>query len=496
MKKIFIVPIDGLNSTQSMRNRIEGILKEPNNMADFISHIKFNDALHVDGVKEEVLSFIINNFPGINIFFDLKLPDTNGTDKNILGHYLKYMRPGDIVTINSNCSLRAFNDVRDVLPSGVKIALVSVLTDTPPQECQLRRGMTPEMAILNDAINLSNLGNNPFDAVICSPAEIALLKQILPSNIEYALPCIRDEWMDVGQQSVDRINGVREALDFGADFLIMGSQLAKGCPGNNISAVESRKLSIKRALGSRFIHLISGDPLQTLKNLRGYYKSPKDEEGNFKGPLVAYNGTYDSPEGKKNFVGAIYLNLAVTESHPQVISYFAKMMEEKIRVFEKENGIIIDCLAGVPTGGNKIAQEVGRLLNIPGICMEKKITALKTETKKEEFDLVFRRNAGVIKPSDNVVLFEDLCNNFSTTAKAIKVVEDAGGDVIAIACIANRSNKYLKTWQGTPIITGISVPTDQYAQEEPEVSGLISKGLLSTDPRSDWEILKAAMEKG
>jgi len=495
MRKVFIFPLDGFKTPQSAMDKIEETFTEPDNMIEFISHIKLNDGFHMEE-KKKILSFVIKNYPGINIFFDFKLPDTNGTDANILGHYLEYMRVGDIVTVTSNSSLKAFTDIRKTLPTGVKIALVSVLTDTPKEECRARRGMIPEIAILNDAVNLMDLMDSPFDAVVCSPSELDFLTENLPDNMEFLVPCIRDTWMDVGQQAKDRINGVTEALDAGATFLVLGSQLSKGNPGKQITPVKSRIMSIEKALASNAIHLIPDDPLQTLHNLKGYYKTPEDKNGNFVGPLVAYSGTYKGPQGETNYVGDIYFNLAKIEGHSKTLTYFAKLMKKQLRKFEEANNIKINCLVGVPAGGNKIAQETGRLMKLAGIRMEKKVIKPKTDTEKEKFVLVFRRDYGVVRPGDNVVICEDLCNNFSTTKKAISVVEAAGGKVVAISCVANRSKKHQNEWQGIPVVAGIAVPSDQFEQEDERVASLIAEGHLSTDPKGDWKKLKAAMAEG
>src|SRR5680860_1057021 len=422
-KKVFILAIDGVNSIEAIHDKIAYVFCEPKEMVEYISHIKFNDAFHLEGQDIRLILAIIEAYPGvINIFFDFKLADTNGTDVNVL-----------------------------------------------------------EMTL------------NPFDAVVCSPAELKFLKKNLPDSIEFIVPAIRDAWMDMGQQSPDRANGIKEALDAGANYLVMGSQLTKGNPDNGVDVVESRKRSIDRALLSKSIYLIPGNPLQTLFNLKGFYQSPRDEAGNFKGPLVAYAGTYEEVICSTNYVGDTYFNLSVIEDHPQTLNYFAKILAHKISDFEQENNVKISCLVGVPTGGVKIAQEVGRILDIPGICLEKKVTAIKTVTEKEKFELHFRRNAGVISSGDKVILFEDLCNNFSTSEKAVKAVEKLGATVNAIACVANRSKNHQEIWNGIQVITSISVPSDQYRQDDPRVVHLIEQGKLSTDPKNDWEDLRLSL---
>ena len=488
---------DGVESAQAILDSIAEAFAEPSEIVDYISYFKFNDALHLEGMKGEngVLAKIVSLYPDKYIFWDLKLPDTNGTDKNILLKYVPFMRPGDIVTVSSIASLRALRDVRKLIPAGVKIAIVSVLTDTARDECRMRRGAVPEMAILNDVMNLLEYGNDLFDSVVCGSKELKFMKQILPDCIETYIPAVRDYWMEVGQQSADRIDGVKNILDAGADNLILGGQLFKGNPERKISAAESRRLSIKEALKSDALSLIKGQPLETLINFEAHYQSRQDSEGRFLGPLVAYSGKYPSPTGEKNYVGDVYFNLAVIEDHPQRLNYFAKLMVEKIRTFEEAWGHKVDCLIGAPEGGTKIAQEVGRLLGIPGLRLEKEVTAIKTATAKEEFNLVMRRNAGALKVGWFALIFEDLCNNFGTTQKAINALNAFGVVTVGIACVANRSKDHIEEWEGLPVIAGISVPSDQYEQEDPAVADLITAGKLSTDPKGDWAKLKAAMEE-
>jgi orotate phosphoribosyltransferase len=490
MKKPLIIAFDGVKNPQFLLETIQSALADPVDMVDFVSHFKFNDTLHLRGFKS-ILPKIIKLYPGVSIFWDLKLPDTNGTDKNILSHYLVFMRPGDIVTVSSSCSVKAFRDIRAFLPIGVKIAIVSVLTDTDILECRYRRGMIPSMSILNDALNLIAFEQYLFDAVICSPAELKFLKMNLPDNIDFFVPGVRDSWMEAGQQSKDRINGIVQVLNDGASGAVLGAQLLRGNPDKQINAAQSRLMTIELTSEVISLLLVPGDPLATLVNFQGYYRCPEDEQGRFKGPLVAYAGTYPSPTGEKNFAGNTYFNFAVIEQHPRVLEYFAKLMVTRIRSFQKDYMIKVDCLVGVPSGGVKIAQAVARLLDIPGICLEREVTALKTATEKEKFNLVFRRNDGVIKRGDHILLFEDLCNNFKTTQKAVDVIAAAGGDLIGVACIANRSDE--KVWEKVPVLAGIEVPSPQYKQEDPVVADLIAEGKLSTDPKKDWAMLKASM---
>ncbi|MCX6797721.1 MAG: orotidine-5'-phosphate decarboxylase, partial [Candidatus Falkowbacteria bacterium] len=76
--------------------------------------------------------------------------------------------------------------------------------------------------------------------------------------------------------------------------------------------------------------IVSGDPLATLKNCGGYYESPKDKDGKFLGPVVAYAGTYDTSSGPKNKVGFVYYDFAFVEDKPIPRDYFAALIAAEV----------------------------------------------------------------------------------------------------------------------------------------------------------------------
>ncbi|MFZ4632115.1 MAG: orotidine 5'-phosphate decarboxylase / HUMPS family protein [Patescibacteria group bacterium] len=484
MKKL-IIAFDGLKYPLDLLDKLEETMSDPIEMVDYVSHFKFNDALHMSGAKK-MIETIVADYPETSIFWDLKLTDTNGTDKNILSHYLSFMRPGDIVTVSSICSLRAFRDIGSVLPEGVKIAIVSVLTDTDKAECQARRGMSLGMAILNDALNILDLEPNAFDAVICSHNELKLLKNNLPANIEYFVPGVRDQWMDVGQQSKDRISGIKNVIDDGASGGVLGAQLMKGNPDNNITPAKSRRLTIEQ-LKSSNTNLCTSEPLDVLKRFAAYYISPKDEAGNFVGPLVAYAGDYFFAPGQAahNYVGFEYFNFAKVESRADSRNYFAsKIIAELYAVGLEEYS---EVFLGAPMGGIMLATEIGGILNKKTIFAEKKVVVAASGSQKEVSEQVIKRHD--LNSEDRVVIVEDVCNNFSTTAKLKVEIEKHGGFLKAIVCAINRSG--VNEWNGIPVISALFIPTQQFTQEANEVVEFISRGEISWNPKQDWESLIA-----
>ena len=238
--------------------------------------------------------------------------------------------------------------------------------------------------------------------------------------------------------------------------------------------------------------IVKGDPLATLKACGGYYKSPQDKEGKFLGPLVAYAGTYPTENGPKNYVGYEYFNFSRAESEATVRQYFAALIGEKIKSYAGCGLRGCDVFLGAPMGGILLATEIGSYLKCPTIFAEKKIIALADPEKgfKEESHQVIDRHE--IKAGSNVVIVEDICNNFSTTEKLKTLIENHGGKLVAIVCAFNRSGK--PSWHGIPVISALAVEAQQFKQVEPEVVELIKRSNIVWKPKFGWSSLAAAME--
>lgn len=227
--------------------------------------------------------------------------------------------------------------------------------------------------------------------------------------------------------------------------------------------------------------VIHADPLVTLKRCGGYYECPKDKDGNRLGPLVAYRGTYkhEANGEEMRFVGDVYFNFAQAEQYFHVLEFYALRLTRQLTIWESDP---VDAIVGAPMGGIKLSGEVGRLLRCRAIYAE----------KKDGF--VFDRYE--IRRGDRVLLVEDVCNNFSTTAALCELIEMHGGKVVAIACAFNRAGK-LFYQRGADVIdvkTTLHIPTVQYRQGEQAVFTDIGLGNVVWDPKSQWARLQQIMK--
>jgi len=139
-----------------------------------------------------------------------------------------------------------------------------------------------------------------------------------------------------------------------------------------------------------------------------------------------------------------------------------------------------------------LAGAIGRHLNCRTIFAEKKVTALADPAngKKEESVQVIDRHE--IKSGDNVIVVEDVCNNFSTAIKLQELIESYGGKLVCIVCAVNRSGQ--PKWNEIPVHAAITLGAKQYCQTDPDIADLIEAKKVVWKPKFQWPLLKEAME--
>lgn len=233
--------------------------------------------------------------------------------------------------------------------------------------------------------------------------------------------------------------------------------------------------------------------LNLLAEHQGYYECPKDESGNRTGKLVGYAAQYESPEGPKHYVGERYWNFPRgAERDPLVMTRFVHDIVNQLRSSSFRMGCgEIDCAFGCPMGGIIPAYEIARVYGFAYACPDKEILQVKTAESREKSRLILGRHA--VEPSWRTALVEDVGNNFSTTDKAIKLVEDNGGRVVLIICMINRSPNgltFLKyESRKIPIIQAVLIPTPEYRQDDPYVAADVAAGNVVWKPKDNWNEL-------
>jgi adenine/guanine phosphoribosyltransferase-like PRPP-binding protein/orotidine-5'-phosphate decarboxylase len=504
--KPVILAVDGYPNGHEALITLGELISNPF-IPQMVSFIKLNDVIHDKdigsvGFVEQLVEWL--QPLGIGLMLDFKLADITDTVVNVLKHYSKTMelaRQGYpvILTVRESVTAKTFITLRKDFP-GLKVAVVTTLTDMSEDECRTRYGMTPSNKILIDCQNLDHAyitavandaivgcPNHPFDFVVCSPRELKSLQSDLWPECGFVCPGIRDQWMDTGNQK--RTTGIKEAIkmaDSNRDvFFVMGSQLVKGNPKEGISATDSIERTFRRIQESDQSKIVRGDVVTTMINFDALYHCPTDAEGHPTGLLVAYAGKYD---GEHNYVGLNYFNVAQLESNPVARFYFTGLTIERMNRANVDSDMII----GVSMGGLTFASLIATEMDLWYGFAEKVTTQaanLEKGISKDVSVMKIRRHQ--IPEKSRVLIFEDVCNNFSTTNQVVQAVKDAGGEVVEIVCIINRSDR--TEWNGIPVISVAHIPTAEYRQDDPFVAKLVEKGRIAWNPKAEWQRLRQAM---
>ena len=241
--------------------------------------------------------------------------------------------------------------------------------------------------------------------------------------------------------------------------------------------------------------MTDADPLDLMREAGAFYEAPRDAAGRRTGPLVGYAGK--DAEGRQ-YVGDIYVNFARAERRPALLQVFAR----RLLGLARARGIDIDGVAGfigAPEGGKAFAYQLALEAGKSYIYPEKKITAAASATARESSDMVFSRHEP--EPGERWFIVEDVCNNFSTTAKLVAEIEGYGAGVAGILCFLNRSETVGETYeprpgQVLPVVAVVQKPFGQFAQDDPAVARDIADLNVVWSPKKDWPRLAAAMAGG
>ncbi|NQV88339.1 MAG: hypothetical protein HQ402_02190 [Parcubacteria group bacterium] len=234
--------------------------------------------------------------------------------------------------------------------------------------------------------------------------------------------------------------------------------------------------------------------LDLLARCDGYYACPKGPKGERLGPLVGYAGRDD--QGRQ-FVGDVYVNFAMAERYGWVLEHCAKHIPLEAtnrglyRTITRGTGF-----CGAPEGGKALATAMTIIFGKQYIFPEKKITAVATDSSREVSELVFSRHEPY--KGDVWWIVEDVCNNFSTTAKLVELIESVGASVAGILCFLNRSLLVGGMFSprcglDLPVISLVRKPIEQYDQDDPEVVDDIKAGNVVWKPKNEWGRLAQAM---
>ncbi|MGC9098047.1 MAG: orotate phosphoribosyltransferase [Dictyoglomus sp.] len=142
-----------------------------------------------------------------------------------------------------------------------------------------------------------------------------------------------------------------------------------------------------------------------------------------------------------------YLQCALILQYPDLSEKIAKEIAEKI-----PKDLQIDVVVGPALGGIIVAYELARALKVRGIFAE-----------REEGKMKLRRGF-TINPGEKVLICEDVVTTGGSALEVAELVKEYGGEVVAFACIVDRSGG--KKIFDEPLYSLIQLKLDTYKPEE------------------------------
>ena len=167
------------------------------------------------GVKE-----IQSRFTDIEIFLDLKLHDIPNTVAGAC-RSVADLNP-KFLTVHASGGSKMISAASSTLPS-VEITAVTILTSLD-QEQMIAMGLNENIETLTLSL-AKNAVNSGARAIVSSPQEVSLLRKHLGEKVTLITPGVRPSGAERDDQ--ERVMTPREAIDAGADFVVIGRPITK-----------------------------------------------------------------------------------------------------------------------------------------------------------------------------------------------------------------------------------------------------------------------------
>ncbi|MFY8095535.1 MAG: orotidine-5'-phosphate decarboxylase [Niveispirillum sp.] len=187
----------------------------------------------VGGVKLGLEFFMAQGPAGIRdviaagdlpLFLDLKLHDIPNTVAGavrsvapLAPRFLTIHAGGGPAMIRAAADAAREEAERLALPR-MHILAVTVLTSLSDEDLSAVGQAVPAATQVRRLAQLAQV--NGADGIVCSPAEVALLRRDLPADFTLMVPGIRPTWAAANDQK--RVMGPRDAVAAGADHLVIG----------------------------------------------------------------------------------------------------------------------------------------------------------------------------------------------------------------------------------------------------------------------------------
>jgi len=159
------------------------------------------------------------------VFLDLKLHDIPNTVKGASQAAARY--GVDLLTIHSACGREALTLAHDAIQQGAQEAgvaptkLIAITVLTSLSSRQLAFDLKIPLELPEYALQMALMAQESgLEGAVCSPQEVAQLKDSCGKNFLLVCPGVRPTWAEEGDQK--RSMTPKQAIANGADYLVIG----------------------------------------------------------------------------------------------------------------------------------------------------------------------------------------------------------------------------------------------------------------------------------
>lgn len=158
---------------------------------------------------------------GKKVFLDLKLYDIGETVKRATSQICRNDAVTFLTIHGSRTIMNAAIEGRDA--ARAKLLAVTVLTSFDQEDLADLGYPVPVSDLVE--LRVKKALESGMDGVVCSPLEIAAVREIGGPDLVLVIPGVRSAQADVGDQK--RVATPRQALRNGADYLVIGRQVTR-----------------------------------------------------------------------------------------------------------------------------------------------------------------------------------------------------------------------------------------------------------------------------
>ena len=467
-----IVSLDQL-SPQQARNIIVNISKElPEYKNDIL--YKFNDMIALLG-----LGWIYELIKDLDIklMLDPKWHDIPQT----LSNYMQKLSDSwlwdktDYVTIhasNGHWWIAAAVKTRNDLGLKTKILAITALTSLSDSDIQSIYDENPDRS----ALKLAKIAfDSGADWVVSSAHEITALRSVFWEDFAIVNPGIR--FADGDHHEQKRVSTPTDAVERWSTDIVMWRWILQA--DDMIAAIQ------------RFFIETSGVTYQP----SAHHQFEKLlYTWNWK-ELLSYIGAfYFRPEGWKycrltsKLISNAYINIGAVERNPFVIERATSEMAEKLR----QKRIIPDVVMWAQMWSVRISLYLAEKLWVQESVYTEKTSNNNNEMKLKRHDISLKWK--------KIIISEDVVNRGSTLRYMVDIVNNLWGEVVGIACLANRHGK--DNFDGIPLISCYEPESfelywdEETPEEQRKNHPRIPEGSeISPKAKNEWDNLVASMRK-